>query len=259
MDLQALTARLRAANIENATGEARLLWETFQGEALKKALARRLTGYPLQYILGEWYFYREVYEVNESCLIPRADTEILVECAIKTLGNGARFLDLCTGSGCVAISTLAARPDTTAIAVDLFPETLALATRNAAKNHVENRFTTVKYDVLHAPATGIFSGKFDAILSNPPYISDSIIPTLQTEVSFEPLAALAGGTDGLDFYRAILRNWVTYLKPGGIILFEIGYDQAEALAGLAANAGFTCEIKKDYGGQDRVAILFPRA
>lgn len=256
MTLQELTARLRAADIENAAGEAKLLLESFRGEALENAVKRRLSHYPLQYILGEWYFYREVYEVNESCLIPRSDTEILVDEAIKKLCNGARFLDLCTGSGCVAISTLANRPDTTATVVDLFPETLALATRNAARNGVSDRFTPIRYDVLQAPDTKFAAESFDAILSNPPYIPNNVVPTLQTEVGFEPQAALAGGTDGLDFYRAILQNWRKLLRPHGILLFEIGYDQGDTLCQLAAAAGMRCEIKKDYGGLDRVAILF---
>ena len=259
MTLQELTARLRAANIENATGEARLLLEAFEGQALEEAVSRRVTHYPLQYILGEWHFYREVYEVDENCLIPRSDTEILVELATKTLANGARFLDLCTGSGCVAVSTLAARPDTTAVAVDLFEKTLALATRNAAKNGVAARFTPKQADVLCAPSEAFAGELFDAILSNPPYILDSVVPTLQTEVSFEPQAALAGGRDGLDFYRAILQNWRQLLKPNGIILFEIGYDQAGALRALATTVGMHCEIKKDYGGCDRVALLSPKA
>ena len=256
MTLQELTERLRAAEIENAAGEARLLWEAFQGEALEQALTRRLSHYPLQYILGEWHFYREVYQVNENCLIPRSDTEILVEQAIKKLGYGARFLDLCTGSGCVAISTLAARPDTTAVAVDLFPETLDLATKNAAKNGVAKRFTPRQYDVLTTPDSTFDAAGFDAILSNPPYIMDAVLSTLQPEVGYEPHAALAGGADGLVFYRAILQNWRKLLRKDGIILFEIGYDQAGALKELAASAGISCEIKKDYGGLDRVAILY---
>ena len=255
MTLQELTAHLRTANIENAAGEARLLWEAFQGDALKAALEQRIAHYPLQYILGEWCFFREVYEVNESCLIPRADTEILVEQAIKRLGNGARFLDLCTGSGCVAISTLAARPDTTAVAVDLFPETLALATKNAAKNGVSARFTPIQYDVQKAPDCTFDTTGFDAILSNPPYIPNDVVPTLQAEVGYEPRAALAGGADGLDFYRVILQGWRKLLRPNGIILFEIGYDQGDALRNLAASIGMSCEIKKDYSALDRVAIL----
>ena len=136
MTQQEIAAILKAAGIENATWEARLLFEALSGEALTRAVERRKEHYPLQYILGEWYFYRECYEVSEDCLIPRSDTEILVDVAIKMLPNGARFLDLCTGSGCVAISTLANRTDTVAKAVDLFPKTLALW-ENLCYNNLE--------------------------------------------------------------------------------------------------------------------------
>lgn len=254
MTEQELIARLRDAGIENAVGEARILQNAVKGAALVDAVSRRVAHYPLQYILGEWPFYREVYEVNENCLIPRSDTEILVELAAKMLPNGANFLDLCTGSGCVAISTLAARPDTHATAVELFPETLALATRNAEKNGVRARFTPQLGNVLLPPDPSLAAG-FDAILANPPYITDAAMRTLQAEVRFEPTAALAGGADGLTFYRAILTHWQVCLKPHGILLFEIGFDQGKALCHLAAEAGFCCEIKKDYGKNDRVAIL----
>ena len=250
-----ITARLRAVGIENAAGEAALLAEALSGADLEAAVARRCTHYPLQYILGEWPFYREIYEVNENCLIPRSDTEILVDEAVHILGNGARFLDLCTGSGCIAVSTLANRPDTTGVAVDLFPQTLEVATRNAHKNGVATRFTPLCHDVLAGPSKGLSASEFDAILSNPPYIQAAVMSTLQAEVKFEPEAALCGGADGLVFYRAILDQWVCLLKKDGVILFEIGYDQGEDIVKLAAEHGFACTVKKDFGGNDRVAIL----
>ena len=246
---------LRLAGIENAALEARLLCEAFEGEALQNAVKRRQAHYPLQYILGSWAFYRETYEVNEHCLIPRSDTEILVEEAVKILPNGAHFLDLCTGSGCVAISTLANRSDTCATAIDLFPETLALAARNAARNSTAARLSFLQADVLCAPPEALAAGSFDAILSNPPYIKNDVVPTLQREVGFEPQAALLGGVDGLDFYRAILSKWCCLLKPKGMLLLEIGYDQKEQITALAAAHGFGCTVKKDFGGNDRVAVL----
>lgn len=255
MTQQEIAAILKAAGIENATWEARLLFEALSGEALTRAVERRKEHYPLQYILGEWYFYRECYEVSEDCLIPRSDTEILVDVAIKMLPNGARFLDLCTGSGCVAISTLANRTDTVAKAVDLFPKTLALAKRNASKNGVGARIDFLCHDVLTPPPEALANGSFDAILSNPPYIQNDIVPTLQREVGFEPSAALRGGTDGLDFYRAILEKWCVLLKPQGLLILEIGYDQGKALQDLAAEFGFSSTVKKDFGGNDRVVIL----
>ena len=246
---------LREAGIENAPLEATLLFEAFEGDRLSRAVARRCERYPLQYILGKWEFYRQVYEVNEHTLIPRSDTEVLVEEAIKKLPNGARFLDLCTGSGCIAISTLAERRDTTATAVDLFAETLAVARRNAVRNGVDARITFLEADALEAPPPTLLRGSFDAILANPPYIRQSVMADLQREVLFEPTAALCGGADGLDFYRAILLQWCTLLRPSGSILFEIGYDQGAEIKALAAQNGFSCTVKRDLGGNDRVAVL----
>ncbi len=251
-DVMAVRATLERAKIENAAHEARLLCEAFEGEALADAVARRVAREPLQYILGEWGFFRESYEVSPDCLVPRPDTEHLVERAISLLPTGARFLDLCTGSGCVAISTLCARPDTTACAVDLFPNTLSLAARNAEKNGVAERAEFHLADVLETPPS---MGQFDAILSNPPYIRTDVIGTLSHEVKCEPHAALDGGADGLVFYRAILDGWRTLLREGGFFLFEIGYDQAAALSEMAGVCGLSFEVFRDYGGNDRVVLI----
>ena len=252
MSEQEIKQALMNAGVENAAAEARWLCEALSGEDLERAVTKRCEHYPLQYLIGEWDFYRESYEVSEDCLIPRADTELLVERAIALLPEGGCFLDLCTGSGCVAISTLASRPDTTAVAVDLFPGTLALAERNAKRNHVDGRIELVRADVLSEPE---IRGGFDAILSNPPYISAADIQTLQSEVRHEPRAALAGGEDGLDFYRAILSRWVELLSPNGFILFEIGYDQGDALRTLAREHGFCATVLRDLCGNDRVVHL----
>ena len=246
---------LAATGIENAKWETSLLRERFTGKALETAVRRRAAREPLQYILGEWDFWREKYEVNEHCLIPRPDTEILVEKAVNILPNGARFLDLCTGSGCVAISVLATRPDCNAVAVDLFEDTLALAARNAARNGVADRVRFCRADVLTASPADLGGAPFDAILSNPPYIPADVIPTLSPEVQREPRAALCGGADGLDFYRAIVKSWNGALKRGGFFLFEIGFDQANALRALAAENGMSVEVTRDYGGNDRVVLL----
>lgn len=256
MTEQSIKSALAAAGFENAALEARLLCEYFKGDALQDALGRRLAHEPLQYILGEWGFYRETYEVNEHCLVPRPDTELLVEKAVALLPQDAHFLDLCTGSGCVAISTLAARKDATATMVDLFPETLALAERNAAKNGVAARTVAVLADVLQDPAPTPFPPhRFAAILSNPPYIRTDILNDLQPEVQKEPRAALDGGADGLDFYRALLEKWTDCLSPDGFFLFEIGYDQKNDITCLAEKYGFSCTVYRDFGGNDRVAYL----
>lgn len=255
MSEEQIRLQLAAAGIENARFEAQLLAEGLSGEALFAAVQRRCDGYPLQYILGEWDFYRETYEVSEDCLIPRADTELLVEKAVALLPSGARFLDLCTGSGCVAISTLCARPDVSAVGVDLFEGTLALAKRNAERNGVADRFTPMQADVLQEPPAELKRGSFQAIVSNPPYIRAEVIPTLQKEVQYEPMAALCGGEDGLDFYRSILDKWMCLLAKDGFVLLEIGYDQGEALIGLGRKKGLTASVFADLGGNDRVVLL----
>lgn len=251
-------ARLAAGGVENAANEARWLHEKF-GDIPAATVEKRLSGYPLQYLLGEWDFYKETYEVDENCLIPRADTELLVETAVKLLPPSARFIDLCTGSGCVAVSTLAARRDAAALATDLFPQTLALAKRNAARNGVAERVRFYLSDVFTPPAgelsAALEEGKLSAVLSNPPYIKEAVMPTLSKEVGYEPRAALCGGVDGLDFYRAILEYWRPHLAPDGFFLFEIGYDQAEDLAALAAAHGLTFSCLKDLCGNDRVVCL----
>ena len=264
-----ICARLTAAGIEDAQTDAALLLSCFGGisEAtlpfrrdediddprLCEAVERRANHYPLQYIIGEWDFCGQTYEVNEHTLIPRSDTETLVEQALRLLPRGARFADLCTGSGCIAISTLCMRRDTEAVAVDLFPETLAVAKRNAVRNGVSDRITFMEADVL--AALPMEEGTLDAILSNPPYICTEVVKTLAPELAHEPEAALDGGRDGLDFYRAILRLHTPLLKRDGVILFEIGYDQGEELQSLAARYGFDCRIVRDLGGCDRVAVL----
>ena len=271
MTYREICERLRGAGIESAEWDAELLLEHFCGvtraailadamreypsKELADAVERRASRYPLQYLLGEWQFYRQSYEVTPDCLIPRADTEILVEEAIHRLPRGAYFADLCTGSGCIAISILAERSDTRGVAVEKFPRTLSLAKRNAVRNGVAERFCAMEGDVLGASYLPE-DACFDAILSNPPYIRPDVLGTLAPELSAEPLAALDGGADGLVFYRAILQNAKKYLKPNGFFLFEIGYDQAEELRLLGEENGlFSFEVLRDYGGQDRVAIL----
>ncbi len=228
----------------------------FDSEELRSAVEKRARRYPLQYIIGTWSFMTEEYEVNEHCLIPRQDTELLVETAIGELSANASFIDLCTGSGCVAISTLAKRRDCSAAAVDLFPETLDLAKRNAEKNGVADRFAPILADVLSEPAERIKSrAPFDAVLSNPPYVQSHVVKTLSPEVKCEPEAALDGGADGLDFYRAILKFYTPLLSSDGFFAFEIGYDQGQDLKKLATENGFCCKILSDLSGNDRVAVL----
>lgn len=265
-----LCKRLCDAGIENPEWDAVLLLERFCGAnprllrfeadrdyesaALLQAVERRETHYPLQYLLGEWQFYRQTYEVSPDCLIPRSDTEILVEEAIRLLPKGAYFADLCTGSGCIAISVLCERPDTRALAVDKFPNTLAVAQRNADRHNVKDRMEALCADVLSS--VYVSAEPLDAILSNPPYIPTGEIDGLSREVGAEPRAALDGGDDGLVFYRGILQMQTERLKPEGFLLFEVGYDQADAVVALGRRYGFfKSRVIRDYGGNRRVVYL----
>ena len=269
-----LTEALARAGIEEPAFEASLLLERLVGvsyaslmtdrdrlydlPALETAVARRISREPLQYILGEWEFFGCTFRVNEHCLIPRPDTEILVDAAIRVLPPKARIADLCTGSGCVAVATLAHRPDVTADALELYPETLALATENAVRNGVSDRFTPIEADLLGNGVEALrLRAPYDAILSNPPYIPTEDIYALSPEVHKEPFAALDGGEDGLVFYRAILRDYAPMIKAGGHILLEMGYDQGDALRRLTAELlpDATVEILRDLGGNDRVTKI----
>lgn len=270
MTYRALYKKLCDAKIENAAWDAALLIEHFCGtdaslvpidpdrdypsKELEQAADARAARYPLQYLLGEWQFYRQTYEVSPNCLIPRSDTEILVEQAIRHLPRGARFADLCTGSGCIAVSTLAERPDTRATAVEKFPETLALAVRNAARNGVSDRLEPLLNDILCNEPLPV-GERFDAILSNPPYIPAADLQDLAPELDAEPRAALDGGEDGLLFYRRILETAPAHLNEDGLLLLEIGYDQAASVTALATDAGFgNVRVIKDLGGNDRVVF-----
>ena len=215
------------------------------------AVARRGAGEPLAYILGETAFYNESYLVTPDVLIPRADTELLVEHAIRNLPRNARFADLCTGSGCIAISILANRPDCRAIAIDLSDGALAVAEKNAERNGVLSRIEFQKRDVLKP----FLLPKCDAVLSNPPYIVSNVVPTLSREVAYEPTVALDGGADGLTFYRTMLTYLPQQIPETGLLLFEIGFDQMEAICALAEDVGLSAEVQSDYGGNPRLAIL----
>ena len=269
-----LTDALSRGGIEEPSYEASLLLERFAGVTyatlmterdclydlpdLEAAVARRLSREPLQYILGEWEFMGCSFAVSPDCLIPRPDTEVLVETALRLLPQNAHVADLCTGSGCIAVSTLVHRPDVTADALELYPRTLALATENAARNGVSNRFNPVEADLLNRGKERLTPyAPYDAILSNPPYIPTADIQDLSPEVHREPVAALDGGEDGLIFYRAILRDYAPLVKPDGYILLEMGYDQATALRELAAEylPHAKVEILRDLGGNDRVTKI----
>lgn len=231
--------------------EKRFIDEKYHNENERLNAYKRLEDHePLAYILGEWYFYDEKYLLNEETLIPRSDTEILVEQSIKYIPRDGVFIDLCTGSGCVAISILAHRPDLKAVAVDISQGALEMAKRNAALNAVDDRIDFLCADLLDANFANVFDKRFDALTSNPPYINSSVIPTLAPELAREPHIALDGGEDGLTFYRRIFDLCPALLKDKSPILLEIGYDQADALKRIFKSG----EIVRDYGGCDRVFL-----
>ena len=218
---------------------------------LISAIERRAKREPLQYIIGEVEFYRESYLVTPDCLIPREDTEILVDYAVKNLPDGAVFLDLCTGSGCVAISTLKNTKNTLCIAADIDGGALALANENAHRNGVSDRLHLRRMDLMReAIEEEVF-----AVLSNPPYVSESAYGALESEIYHEPRHAFVGGEDGGDFYRAMTPVYKKKIARNGFIAYEIGYDQGGLLRKIADELGMSCEILKDLSGHDRVAVL----
>lgn len=267
MTLTDIQRRLMAAGIEDAAWEARLLAAHYTGlsdarlllmgaeeldaPGLAEAVARREGREPLQYILGEWSFMGLSFLVNPHCLIPRPDTETLVEYAVRHLPKNARVADLCTGSGCIGIALAHYRPDITVTAVDLFPETAKMAEKNARRLGVSDRFFVQVGDVTEE----IFSAgeRFAAIVSNPPYITLSEMAELAPELSYEPRAALTDEGDGLSVIRGVLATASASLEGDGLLLMEFGAEQGEAVSRLAREYSFyDVHILKDAAGHDRV-------
>ena len=267
MRLEEAISILSEAGIESASHDAEELFCHFAGysrstlylmhriesdsPALINAVERRAKREPLQYIIGKAYFYRERYKVTPACLIPRFDTEILVDYAVDNLPEGAVFMDLCTGSGCVAISTLRNTKNTYAIAADISADALAIAEENAELNEVSDRISFRRIDLMSEALTD----RVFAVLSNPPYVREDVYEELEGEIFCEPRAAFVGGEDGGDFYRHLTPIYKNIIDSEGFIAYEIGYDQADMLRKIAEENGMTCRILKDYGARDRVAVL----
>ena len=267
MTLSEAMVQLKCAGIEDAREEARIIFErlggipryrltdvtlTCEGERVKAAIKRRCAREPLGYILGEVDFYRESYEVSPACLIPRSDTEVLVDLAVRLIPEGESFLDLCTGSGCVAISTLKNTKNTTATAVDISPAAIEIAKRNAKRNGVSDRITFREADLFESDLSEYHPF---AILSNPPYVSTSAYEGLEREIFFEPRIAFTSGEDGADLLRRLVDICKTAIKAEGFFAFEIGFDQGDIMRSLAEAHGLSVEIVKDLGGRDRVALF----
>ncbi len=265
---------LSSAGIEGAQLEAREILCAAAGKTVEelyrdislyttetiaeKALAmqeRRLTGEPIAYLVGEWSFCGLPFFVSREALIPRVDTEMLAQLAMNRLkeypGN-TRILDLCAGTGCVGLTAAALVKNTRAVLVDLSDGALDLCKRNIRRHKLTGRAVYLKGDALQPPSHAL--GQFDVLVCNPPYIPTGDLAGLDSSVKdFEPLMALDGGEDGLDFYRQITSLWQPALKPGGHLLYEVGIGQAEQVAWLLVKAGYeNIRITRDTGGIDRV-------
>jgi release factor glutamine methyltransferase len=278
---------LRGADLPEADLDARLLLEFVCGtnrntllvhgdrevsaaeeEQYRAHLKRRAAHTPLQHITGTQDFMGLTFEVNEHVLIPRQDTEILVEEALQELHEGMHVLDMCTGSGCILISLLHYTNNCTGVGVDISADALRVAKKNAQKLlgadavaedvarldkdlywDSDERIAFVQSDLFDA-----VEGRFDMLVSNPPYIRSQVVETLMPEVKdHEPRLALDGSEDGLFFYREITKKARKALKSGGTLFFEIGYDQGEAVSRLLEENGYLeVRVIKDYAGLDRV-------
>ena len=221
------------------------------------SLEKRATRYPLQYIIGEWEFYGLRMKVNENCLIPRPDTELVAERAIKELKKMPkkaefRCVDLCTGSGCIAAAVMSHVKNASFTLVDISKSALDIAKENMELNGFLQRITLVEADVM----SEIFHGeKFDLVTANPPYIPSEVMQTLEPELEHEPRIALTDEGDGLSFYRAIIKLYKYALTEDGVIVLEHGCDQYEKVREIAEENGMSAEVILDYGKRQRGAVL----
>lgn len=217
---------------------------------LRAALLKRAGGYPLQYILGNWTFMDCELKVCEGVLIPRDDTEVCVREVFSRFDGNGTMIDLCSGSGAVAIALAKHYPSSEIYAAELSDTAYDCLCDNIRTNGVHN-VIPLKLDIIN-DVWKFTKGYFDVIISNPPYIRSDEIPSLQKEVQFEPVMALDGGSDGLMFYRAIVKNWLPLLKSGGILSLEIGEEQGSAVSSLLSRAGAKdIRVVKDIVGLDR--------
>lgn len=273
-----LTTRnlLRQNGIEACDIEARILVAGAAGKSVEHLLrdlklyttsevenraldytARRLKGEPVAYITGSWQFYGIDLVVTPDVLIPRMDTEVLID-AVKEILTGnkmdARVLDLCCGSGCITCAIAHELPATRLVAVDLSASALEVCRRNVTDHKLNSRVLCIQADATSSPPLGI--GSFDVIVSNPPYIESGEIQHLDRSVrDYEPIWALDGGEDGLRFYKAIIKYWKSIIRPGGYLVFEVGEGQAKDVCDMLMAAGFNrTATRKDTQGIQRAVI-----
>jgi len=233
--------------------------ERLSDEAFAQYIAmvqRRAAGEPLQYITGVQDFYGRQFHVSPDVLIPRPETELLVEAALRFIGpiQSPLVCDVGTGSGCIAISILCEMPEAHAIAIDISPGAINMARQNAETLGVKERIEFIQSDGFNGLESPLES--FDLIVSNPPYVSADMVSGLQREVrDHEPLVALSPGGDGLGVIRRILKDGLGFLKSGGYLLLEIGFDQGEKVTQLIENPWHLLEILPDLQGIPRIVIL----
>ena len=267
---------LRDAGIEGYNLEARVLLATAAGKSTQELLRdlrlyttpqveetaaaytkRRLAGEPVAYITGSWEFYGLPMTVTPDVLIPRMDTELLVSTAVELLTGrkmDARILDLCCGSGCISCAIGHELPATKLVCVDISATALEICRKNLAQNRLTGRAICMQADATCSPPMSI--GQFDLIVANPPYIASDEIMALDTSVrDYEPIWALDGGPDGLKFYKSIIKYWKSLLPQGGMLLFEVGEGQSEAVSEMLLTGGFrTAATKRDTLGVERVVL-----
>ena len=217
--------------------------------------AKRISGLPIQYILGEWDFMGLTFDVGKGVLIPRPETEILCEWVINKAESieSPVIIDLCSGSGCIGLSIAHYIKDSKVYLVEKSDEALKYIECNKAKLSTDNA-QVIHADIFNTEELFSTLPKADVIVSNPPYIRSDDIPGLQSEVHHEPLMALDGGTDGLIFYRCLCEKWTYMLKSDGVMALECGEDQAQDIAALFKNNSMKYEIIKDYNNIERIVI-----
>ena len=239
---------------EELSRDGRLYVPAAVEQQVERLAQRHLAGEPVAYLIGEWEFYGLPLDISESVLIPRPDTEVLVEQALSRLQNVAepRILDLCAGSGCVGLALAKHLPGSRVVLGELDEGALRICRQNIRRNDLTGRVVSLQMNALEKPPAHL--GEFDAIVSNPPYIPDGDIAGLDVSVrDYEPHLALKGGEDGLDFYRAICAQWRTALRADGRLLFEVGIGQADDVLRIMRSCGFgDVEITPDLNGIPRV-------
>lgn len=217
-----------------------------ENNILFNAAKKRADGYPLQYIVGNWEFWGRKFLVGEGVFIPRQDTELLCECAIKYFAKrkAPKLIDLCSGSGCIAVTLSKEIEGADVTAVELYDGAFDYLKKNIEINNAN--VNAVKGNALEA------FGMFDGVISNPPYVTKTEMENLQKEVRYEPVSALSGGDDGLYFYRQIIHNWYSHINPKGFIAFEIGDGEGDAVSQMLRGEGFFgVQVWENYDGLER--------